>query len=167
MMKNITLIALLLAIGINLAGCSSANNPHTEYRPYCIIIENAQAIKWFIEFEGANFDSIWIPTHDDIEGLQQYLKSYLEKNSTIKVRTWLNREYILNNLSEYNLEYSGYVKDGKKFIICNMVYGYIGINRDKSATDEFTYFLDGGCSIVRVIFDAETKSVVSIDCNGQ
>ena len=30
----------------------------------------------------------------------------------------------------------------------------------------FTIIMDGGCMVVRVIFDAENKSIVSVECNG-
>ncbi|MBN1507273.1 MAG: hypothetical protein JW955_10530 [Sedimentisphaerales bacterium] len=33
--------------------------------------------------------------------------------------------------------------------------------------NDFTLIFDGGCGVVRVIFDAQTETVVSIDCNGE
>jgi len=149
-------ISLMLTISISCA-------PLGTRTPYTTIITNPEETRRFLKFEGIGFDDIWIPRAKDIDGLNAALKTYLDSDTPIRTRTWMDREYVLRNIARYNREYSGFTKDGAKYIICQMLRDYIPITQPPK---EFTIIMDGGCGIVRVIFDVETKTIVSIDCNG-
>ncbi len=110
-----------------------------------------------------DFDQIWIPHDTDIMEFKKYLQTFIENKGDIKTETWFDRNYVLNNLQHYNTEYSGFIKNGKKYIICNMILHPFTV---KPPEKGFTIILDGGCDIVRVLYDFENKTVIKIDCNG-
>ncbi len=147
------------------SGCSVLDTPNAHNQPYCVIVKDIKAVKQFMEFEGIDFDEIWIPKKENIKGLQYSLRNYLNETTKISTWTWIDREYILSNISRYNLEYSGFIKDGTQYIICNMVLFSEHLN--KGNIERFSIIMDGGCGVVRVIFALKSKSVVRIDCNGE
>lgn len=160
-----------------LAGISAWNNGIIENchsldyaGPYTTIIRDPNATRFFLSFEGIEFDEIWIPEESNLQGLTGTLRSYLS-NKIAGTYSWINNEYILANLSRYDREYSGFIHNDSKFIICNMImFGGLeggAFIPGKDTEQEFTIIFDGGCGVVRVIFDAETGTVVSIRCNGQ
>jgi hypothetical protein len=127
-----------------------------------IIIKNPEAVKNFLRYAEIKYDKIWIPIEFDVSKLKIVLKGYLKKNAKAKTRTSTDNDYILGKLDKYTVEYSGYIKNGKKFIIFNM----IGFKSDSNGK-EFTLIKDGGCDIVRGIFDTKNNNVISIECNGR
>jgi hypothetical protein len=140
--------------------------------PYSVIITDQEATRQFLVFEGIDFDQVWIPEQTDLEDLESILRTYLDSDSPIQAQTWIDHEYILANLPRYDREYSGFILDDSKYIICNMVFlsvfkesCYIAEYEDPPGS-RFTIIFDGGCGAVRVIFDAESKAIVSMDCNG-
>lgn len=155
-MKQLTIIILSLTF-INLSACIPP-------KPYNIIIESPKATKYFLEFEGIEYDEIWIPSQDDICRLRSSLKKYLDEIPKVTTGTWVDREFLLSNISKYKMEYSGFVRRRVRYIVCNMILFDGGVRG--SGKEQFTIILDGGCGIVRVIFKASDKSIVRIDCNG-
>jgi hypothetical protein len=129
-----------------------------------VTIESPKEVKHFLEFEGIDYDDIWIPNQDDICGLCSSLSKYLSEAPQVTTETWVDRDFLLSNISKYRMEYSGFIKNGVRYIICNMLL-YDFAERD-TAKEQFTIIMDGGCGVVRVIFKASDKSVVRIDCNG-
>jgi hypothetical protein len=107
---------------------------------------------------------VWVPTPADLDGLDAALRSFLQANRNIRARTYFHREYVLAHLRRYNREYSGFIKDGTRRIICQMHLAD-GIARQPSE-DKFTVIFDGCCAVVRVVFDAMTGTIIEIDCNG-
>lgn len=133
-----------------------------ESRPYSVIITNLKHIRRFLRSEMIDFDQIWIPEKQDIEELNSALKTCLDKEKPVVPKTWFNRDYILDNINRYNREYTGFFKNGTEYIICNM-----SLTNDREPQDNtFTSVYDGGCSFVRVVFEAKTKKVILINCNG-
>jgi len=138
----------------------------TETGPYTVIITEAQGLRRFLWFQGMDFADVWIPTSTDIEGLNDVLRTFLRENAAIKARIYFHREYVLAHLRQYSREYSGFVKDGTRRIICQMHLrdGNMVLRR---RAHQFTQISDGGCAVVKVVFDAETKTVLEITCNGE
>jgi hypothetical protein len=87
------------------------------------------------------------------------LAAHLRKDSK---STW--KVHVLANLRRYNREYTGIVVEGRKYIICamNLAQDY----SDNVPDNRFAEISDGWWSVVRIIFDAEKKEVVHIECNG-
>lgn len=129
--------------------------------PYSVIIGKLRNIRTFLCYRWINFDRIWIPKKADIEGLDLILKNSLEQNANIKTETYFNREYILENLPRYNKEYSGFIKNKTKYVVCNMV---LAESQGAPLDNEFTGIYNGGCDAVQVVFNVEIKKVIRIDC---
>ena len=140
--------------------------------PYSVIVNDPEATRRFLKFEGIRFNHVWIPEETDLEGLEAIIETYLDRDIPIDTDTWIDSEYVLSNLRRYNREYSGFIRGGAKYIICSMILssgsqGFFSVaEHERPAGKTFTIIMDGGCSVVRVIFDANSKSVVSIECNG-
>ena len=141
--------------------------------PNKMIITEPQAVREFLRFEGMECDDVWIPEKQDLNGLDSALKIYLRENVALRTHTWIDREYVLSNLRLYNREYSGFTLDGTRYILCSM-HCFGGNNMYVAEAPprelygkQFTIIFDGGSSVVRVIFDFQSKTVVRIDCNGE
>ncbi|UCF16699.1 MAG: ankyrin repeat domain-containing protein, partial [Phycisphaerales bacterium] len=136
-----------------------------ENSPYTVIVSEPQTVREFLRFEGLEFEDVWIPDKDDLEGLEAALKTFLENNTSIRSRTWVDREFVLAKLRLYNREYSGFLRDESKYIICQLHLCWFPSHGPP--VERFSIIFDGGSSIVRVIFEAESKEIVHIDCNGE
>ncbi len=137
-----------------------ANDPAlAQERLYTVIVRNPAAIEEVLS--PGEYDGAWIPTEADIKGLDLVLKSYLTENTANRTRTYVEREEILARLRCYSHEYGGFIRDGTKYILCNLV------SMDLSNTpseESFTSWFDAWWGITRVIFDAEKRTVVRVDC---
>ncbi|UCG58094.1 MAG: hypothetical protein JSU70_01040, partial [Phycisphaerales bacterium] len=140
--------------------------------PYSVIVRDPNATRDFLRFAGIQFNQVWIPEETDIEGLDSVLWTYLDSDSTY-AHTFIDRDHILANLPRYDREYSGFILDDSKYIICSMIAWsgiqggcYVAKYEEPPGTI-FTLIADGGCGVVTVIFDAESKTVVGIECNGE
>jgi len=132
--------------------------------PYSVIIGKLSNIRTFLFHRQINFDRIWIPKKTDVEGLDLVLKNFLEQNVDKKTNMYFNREYILENLHRYNKEYSGFINNKKKHVICNMILLLDESERNPLNNEFTTGIYDGGCGVVQVVFNLEIKKVIRIDC---
>lgn len=133
--------------------------------PYTTVISDPEATRRFLKREGMTFDDIWVPTDEDLQGLDAALQGYLKHGTPIPARTRMDREYVLTCFRRYNREYSGFTRHGTKYIVCLM--HLYNDRHPAQPRKEFTVIFDGGCEIVRVVYDAKTKAVVSVECNGR
>lgn len=146
-------------------------DPIGYHGPYTVVVTSAEATAQFLNYEGIDFDQVWIPETVDFDGLKSALAARLDGEGPMPARWWVDREHILAYLNQYSREYSGFIRDNRKYIICNMILlsgaqgSFFVPGRGETGT-EFTIIMDGGCGIVRVIFDAETKQIIAIECNG-
>jgi hypothetical protein len=111
---------------------------------------------------------VWDPGILNRVAFEKALKRYLLTAAT-EDPIYADLKYILKNLSNYTIEYSGIVMDGKKIIYCQMILDfdemypeYVGI----SEASEFSTIFDGGCDIVDVWYDPEDGEVTELWCNG-
>jgi ankyrin repeat protein len=135
--------------------------------PNTIIVTDPKAVRRFLRFNSTNFDDVWIPQKTDIEGLSSALKSYLEENAPVKRLSIFEREAVMSEFRRYNQEYSGFIIDGTKYIICNMWLsgGFehsVYISSIGSSKNNFTIIFDGWYAAIQVVFDAGSKKVVRI-----
>jgi len=128
--------------------------------PYSVIITDPQSTQLFLKFAEMEFDEVWIPDKTDIKGIDSMLISYLEEHASRDEDSCMRN--ILLNLRSYNREYSGFVKDGKRCIICNMIVFDESFPL-KPLDNQFRRFFDIGCNVVRMVFDRDANVVVSID----
>ncbi|MGE5295865.1 MAG: ankyrin repeat domain-containing protein, partial [Solirubrobacterales bacterium] len=134
--------------------------------PYRTIITNQQAVRRFMRYEETGpIDAVWTPQESDLADFELALSEYLNSDVPVRIRTWFDRVYILARLRRYSREYAGFAKDGDRYVICNL-YLWHDARSGGSPRNDFTQICDGGCSVVRVVFDVRRKIIVSIDCNG-
>jgi ankyrin repeat protein len=131
---------------------------------YTVIISEPSEVKRFLNLYGYGFNSIWIPQNKDIERLVSSFQNHLLVNKIIITKTEVDRVFVIANFNKYNREYSGFIRQGKKYIICNMVLNRG--NTKKPDNKHFSFVLDGGSAYIRVIFDAQYKQVIQVDGNG-
>jgi hypothetical protein len=145
-------------------------------RPYSVIVTNCQKVRQFLSWQGIRYDEAWIPETADLNDLDASLQSYLTEKMQAQTETLtgpsISHAYLLANMRRYNREYSGFYRGGSRYIFCNMfLFWGIGTScvseHAGPSGGDFTIIYDGGCSVVRAIFDAQTKVIVSIECNGE
>ncbi len=135
--------------------------------PYSIIVTDLVEIRQFLPFETMDFDDVWIPEPQNLDGLESSLRNYLyaQISASPDIHTKNEYKYILTNIQQYNLEYTGFTKDGTKYIFCNMTMFNLSFN-NKPSGNSFTMFLDGGTNFIRVIYECKSKKVIMIEWNG-
>ncbi len=133
------------------------------YAPYTIIVTDPIIVRRFLQGEQIRFDNVWLPTEADIQGLDVALKSSLEKGPPTRRGAWLEPDYVLRNLTRYNREFSGFVEDDVRYLICQMLF--FGEFRGTPPQNAFSSVSGGGSGALRVVFNAEKKSVVKIEGN--
>lgn len=131
---------------------------------------------WGLVWHTLEYDDLWIPEARDLSGLDDILAAYLKANILHDYSEgwpYASGEHqdILTNLTRYRKEYAGYMLNGTKYILCNMDLMYYPpseheLNRNNRPATNFTRYFDGGCSLVRVLFNAETGEFLYIECNG-
>ncbi len=128
--------------------------------PYCVILTNPNTVREFLRRESILYDQVWTPGREDIEALN--LRDAVEKSTHIATKTWFDLDYILSHLPGYSSEYGGFIRQGKRYVLCNMEFN----PHNREPGDQFTWGAEGGCTLARVVIDITDKTVVRIDCNG-
>ncbi|MCP4259990.1 MAG: hypothetical protein GY774_21120 [Planctomycetes bacterium] len=151
--RNYIASVFALSTALLFSGCSG----HT------VIIKDEQSVKEFLRFEGVVFEDVWIPEKSDLVEIDEALEDYLKNKIKLFENDWQRTLYqgIKEEIEQYNKQYSGFNFERKRLLICNM-YLYGTPPNDK----EFVIILDGGCSVVRFIYDVENKRILSLRCNG-
>lgn len=151
-------------LGVSVVGCSTppASEPLSSY---CLeVITDPESIHEYLQFESVSYDDSWVPREKDVQGLRHSLQQYLQNNHETASNVWLDRDFILFHIDEYCIEYSGFIENGTRYIIANMMLDmecqtWLRDNR-------FTTVYDGGCWFVCVIFfHADDHSVTSMKCH--
>ncbi len=135
------------------------------YAPYTIIVTDRHEVRSFLKGHVIPFDDVWTPSQADIQGLDSVVKASLEEDSSVIASSWLDREYVLRNYRRYNQEFGGFIDNGVKYLICSMVLSHSFYRPPPNA--RFAIVADGGSAVLRIIFNAETRSVTKIECNGE
>ncbi|UCF17057.1 MAG: ankyrin repeat domain-containing protein, partial [Phycisphaerales bacterium] len=139
----------------------------SEDKVYTLIVTNGLDIRMKLKFELIDYDTIWFPLKPDIEGLDVSLKKWIEENAGKAKYKHIEKDYILTNFKNYNREYAGFIQDGKKYIVCNMVISVPDSVQQSLPRNSFSGIWDGGCAQLVTVFEAETKQVIGIRCNNR
>jgi len=139
----------------------------SEDKVYMLIVTNGLDIRMKLKSELTDYDTIWFPSKADIEGLDVSLKKWLEENAGKAKYKHIDKEYILTNFNNYNREYAGFIQDGEKYIICNMVISAQNRIQQSLPPNSFSGIWDGGCAQFVVSFKAKTKQVIDLRCNNR
>ena len=142
-----------------LAG-DAAGRTFEEQGPYAEIITDVEHVQAYLRCYGIHHETIWIPDSNDIAPLNEVLAARLRDGSGAFWK--LN---VQANLRRYNREYAGFTVDGHRYILCAMNLLY---DEDDNVPDNrFADIGDGWWTVVRVIFDAEKRTVIRLECNGE
>jgi hypothetical protein len=161
-MQRYLLLGIFLIANISTAfGQTDANNPAEANN---VLITNEEYVKIFLNGEKIKFDEVWIPAEINISEYKDALKEYLQNADANAPRdsNLVNSKFILKNFNKYRVEYSGFIKDGRKFLICQML-----IYRPEEFNNHFTFIMDGGCGVVRTVIDFENKKIIKLRCHGE
>jgi hypothetical protein len=76
---------------------------------------------------------------------------------------------LLTDFHGYERQYSGFIRGGVQYIVCclySFSHGssYVSVGPSE---DRFPLVMDGGCGIVIVVFEADSKTVVHVHCHGR
>jgi hypothetical protein len=144
--------------------------------PYRVIITAPIMVRRYLGSRARGSGRMWIPAGEDIERLDGVLKTHLEGMPASERGRGFDREYVLGNLAYYNHEYTGFLRDGERYVVCQMVlmevgllespYGRTAGSARRLPENRFSSIVDGGCSVVHVTFDLERRAVVGVFCNG-
>jgi len=139
----------------------------SEEKVCALIVTDGLNIRTKLKSESIDYDTIWFPSKPDIEGLNLSLKKWI-KGGALKVKDiYMEPDYILSHFDQYNREYAGFIKDGIKYIVCNMVQASTDTSLRLPPRNSFSGIWDGGCAQVVLVFEAQTKQVVRFRCNNR
>jgi len=137
-------------------------NKHT----YGLIVTDGLEIRNKLRFESVDYDTILIPSSTDIEGLTSAFKSWLLQGEYKEHKAYVDPDYILEHFDQYNREYAGFAKNSIMYIVCNMSLMLPDGTPRQPPSNRFSGGMDGGCSHVFVVFNAQTREVIRFRCNG-
>jgi ankyrin repeat protein len=133
-----------------------------EYGPYSIIVADPNSARQLLAYWKIAFDDIWIPEDADLEGFDAAVRARLTDPTEIKAKSHFSRTFILRYFDQYSREYSGIIRNGQKYVICQMILPRSFPN--KAPDNAFTMLHGFANGVVRVVFEPKTKTVVEIDC---
>ena len=139
----------------------------SEEKVFALIVTDGLVIRMKLKFELIDYDTIWFPSKSDIEGLDLSLKKCIQEDAPKAKDIYVDPDYILTHFDQYNREYAGFMKDGTKYIVCNMAQASTDTSLRSPPRNSFSGIWDGGCAQVVLVFEAQTKQVVRFRCNNR
>ncbi len=128
--------------------------------PYEVIFTLPATVGGFLAGHGIEFDRVWTPDRKDVEGLD--LEAAIRASDPSAATPHSFPEDVLDNFSQYHREYGGFLRQGRRYLVCNMDRTY----PEKMPRDEFTgAIMDAHCDLVSIVVDLEEGSAVRIDCS--
>lgn len=105
----------------------------------------------------------WIPSEPEtslaIESIYKFLK-----DETYSGPDNEQRKIILNQISDYKVQFVGIITNGRKIIHCN----FFPKGEDfKYANKEYVFVFDGGTSFWRIDYDIENNACLNFEVNGK
>jgi ankyrin repeat protein len=140
------------------------NSPSfVKQKRYSVIVIDPRAVRVFPRDRRMPYDEAWIPDAADVQGLDSVLKSHLENMVVKDSSRWLGREYTLPHLRQYSREYSGFTRDGVRYIICNLILEpFPREPYDPPLGSSFSIMRESDWMVLSVIFDVQSRTVSSI-----
>lgn len=139
----------------------------SEEKVFALIVTDGLVLRMKLKSELIDYDTIWFPSKSDIEGLDLSLKKWIKEDAPKAKDIYVDPDYILTHFDQYNREYAGFMKDGIKYIVCNMVQASTDTSLRSPPRNSFSGIWDGGCAQVVLVFEAQTKQVVRFRCNNR
>jgi ankyrin repeat protein len=138
--------------------------PDSTERVFSLIITDGLMIRQMLKSRSIDYDRLWFPAASDIDGLRAALRKWLTDEAPRIKAVNLDEDYILRHFDRYDREYAGFVKDGARHILCNMVQ-FPPEYAAQPPRSRFFGMFDGGCAWFVVVFEARTRQVVWYRCN--
>jgi hypothetical protein len=130
---------------------------------YRILVMDHQATERFLQAADIEFDTIWIPQKSDLTEYDSSLKAYIQKDWSIESDMYTTAKNLLLRFRRYNREYSGFVKDRVRYVVCNMVP--VNEAGNKPPQNRFSMVFGRGGQTLKVVFKAASKNVERIEYN--
>jgi ankyrin repeat protein len=133
-----------------------------KYGPYSIIVTDPDSVRQLLKYWRIDFDDVWIPEEEDLEGFGEAVRARLEDPTEIKAKPHFRRKFILRYFDQYSREYSGIMRNENKHVICQMILqSHFPAEPPDNTFTQIHGYANG---VVRVVLDLKTKKVVEIDC---
>lgn len=116
--------------------------------------EEMRVTSWLVESDG-----LWTPSADDILKLEEKIAEYLSQNSNLFYR----QPPVWERLDEYQRQYIGLERGGRKIIYGNYFCNSEGINWQQ----ELVIVEDGGECYFQVEYDVESELFIKLMVNGE
>jgi len=139
--------------------------PDSSEQVFSLIITDGLMIRRMLNSKSIDYDHLWFPAALDIDGLRPALKQWLTDEAARIKDVYIDHDYILSHLDEYQREYAGFVKDGKRYVLCNMVHTSADPASQTPPPNRFSGIFDGGCAWFIVVFEIPARRVVWYRCN--
>ncbi len=138
--------------------------PDSKEQVFSLIVTDGLEIRWKLKAESIDYDRLWFPAASDIKGIRPALRKWLTDEAPRIKDAYIDHDYIVSHLDQYDRQYAGFVKDGTRYILCNMVEDSTDPAL-RSPRNRFSGMFDGGCSWFVVVLEAQTRQVVWCRCN--
>ena len=122
---------------------------------YSIIVTSSESVKKFLEFREISYDGILIPGTKLIEEIDSSISYTIPDNNYVGKKAFY-ADAIPNHkiVRKYCKEYSGFISNGKKYIVCNMIEGLY-----KPLDNKFHRLDSYDTDIKCIIIDAKTMKI--------
>lgn len=128
--------------------------------PYEVIVTLPETVHGF-RGTVMTCDRVWIPDRFDIETIDWDV--VMANDPDVSPRYRRRFDHVRERFFSYNREYAGFVREGRKFLLCSTA----GTPPEEPPTDRFTFVMDGGSDYARIIVDLAANKVVYFECNGE
>lgn len=124
-------------------------------KAYRILVTDQPATERFLRGADIEFDTVWIPQESDLGEYDSFLKGYLQKPWSIGSDMHTTAKNLLPRFRRYNREYSGFVKDRVRYVVCNMVP--VNEAGNEPPQNRFSMVFGLGGQTFKVVFKAKAK----------
>ena len=104
----------------------------------------------------------WIPSEEQTSIALNAIHDFLRDKKYSGTQNE-QREIILNQISNYRIQFIGILINGRKIIHCNF---FPKQDRFEYAKDEYVFVFDGGTSYWRIDYDIENNMCLNFEVNG-
>ena len=92
-------------------------------------------------------EKLWTPTENQIASFEKALENFVKDKSFL----------------DYNKQYAGFIREGKKYIYLNALKNY---KNDDTWKKQASVVCDGGQSFFGAEYEVEKNAIIHFNCNG-
>ncbi len=121
--------------------------------PYRVVIRDPNEVRRFIRYRRMDVDAMWLPDESQLKGFEAAFRRYVQDYTSFRSE----REFILADLRRFHREYSGFIYDGRRYIVCRLLRA--DLNEEPPAS-HFTSLIDEAWTMSHIIFDLDSGTVI-------